>query len=81
MKMSFRKSKIALSALTISLFLAGCSQNSTLDTGYDAVDLIHYEACIKFAIEAPTNQRYSFYAEVETDRAKEYCKKYLPVKK
>jgi hypothetical protein len=73
--------KLIFTLTLIGLLASGCAQNTTPEADYDKIDLMHYEYCLKFSLEAPTNNKYNFYAEIETDRAILNCQKFLPLKK
>lgn len=71
--------KLAVLGLSVLILATGCAQNATPEPDYDKVDLIHYESCIKYALENGIFNKY-LYTEMEMENAIRQCQKYLPIK-
>ena len=71
--------RLAVIAVLTGLLVTGCSSVTSYEEKYDEVQLIQYEACFEFAVNAWKNATFTS-SEFVTDNAIEACKKYLPIK-
>ena len=70
--------KLIIGLCFSALLVTGCSNGSSSEPKYDAVDLIHYQTCID---KYMSNTIFYALADQVTQDAMDTCKKYLPTKK